>query len=301
MGLEVMGMKLDMIGSLWILIALCIMIAIGGAFMYVWFSRIHPKGKFKIYARTGVFTREYRLYYGKVPTELDIFSLLLGKRPVGFPITWFSHEFYEVKKFGIFSAMDKYFIAQSIDYRLFPLPLHDKLGVITFVMQKCPKCGISDKLWNSSLKNCPSCNEKLVYEPHAINALDLQRLKYNPETETRAIYSTEIDKDKMLPLAEYLAVYDVGAKIAEAMASNNDDNKQILDQNNPFITAIIESLPLAIIMIGFGVAAYVMWQGMGDSMNTGATLLKDASSNFAEGTRYLYNATTLMNKSGMLK
>lgn len=296
-------MKLDMVGSLWIFIALAVIIAIGGLFMFFYFQKIHPKTSFMVYARNGIFKRTYRLYYGKVPTELDIFSLLLGKRPTGFPLNWFRYEFVEGKRFGLFSNLDKMYIGQFLDGRLYPLPFGEMLGKITVMLKLCSNttCGNSNKYWGVEENKCEKCGSKLSYETVALDALLLQGMKYNPDLIDKAYFTTELDKNKMLPLSEFIAIYDVGSKIAEAMASNNDDNQKILDQNNPFITALIASLPLAIIMIGFGVAAYVMWQGMGDSMNTGMTTMKDAATINLKITEITYNTTKMLNDTGMLK
>jgi hypothetical protein len=295
MPLDIGGFNFDAIGTLWIIIALATMIAIGGLFMYVYFSKIHPKKKFVVYSRTGIHNRTYRLYYGKVPTELDIMSLLLGQRPTGFPINWFHAEHY----FG-----KKCYVGQFIEGRLFPLPLSNMLGFVTFTLKVCSnsECKFSDKTLSSDVKNCPKCKSVLKYDSIQISELELQELKFNPEFEKRAVYHTELDNEENhhLPLSEWLIMYDVGAKIAEAMAQGVDETKHILDQNNPFITALIASAPLAIIMIGFGFSAYIMWQGMGQAFSAGGTILSAASNNNLETAKIVYNTTLMLNQTGML-
>lgn len=291
MPLDMMGFQLDAVGSLWIIIALASMLAVGGLFMFFYFSKIHPKRLFKIYSKTGLHTRNYRLYWGKVPTEYDIFTLLLGKKPVGFPIEWFKYDYFDGKKAHV---------GQFIEGRLFPLPLRDMLGTTTFLVKKCKKCGAMNKYIDDDITNCPECKSKLLHEPVVLDNLLLQQLKFNPEIEERAIFTNELTKDKLMPLAEYIAIYDVGAKIAEAMATSDDDTKKILDQSNPFITALIATLPLAILMIGFGLSAYVMWQGMGDNLTRGSSILSQAAANNKIATEYLYNMTITEGNNGGL-
>lgn len=259
--MEILGFSFDIVAQLWVFIALGVIIGIIGVFMFLYMNRMHPKKGFKVYSRTGVHTRSWRLYRGHTPTEADIFSILLGKKPIGFPISWFRREYYDKKEFVV---------CQYIDGRIIPLPLEDMLGNTQFVNKVCPNC--KEEGFNDEEKDCPKCGNKFEWQTVMLSALHLQRLKFSREIEQRRLYTEEITSDKRLPLSEYLELYDVGAKIAEAMTQNIDDTKAILDQNNPFITALIASLPLAIIMIGFGFSAYVMWMGMGDAMNTNAQM-----------------------------
>jgi len=257
--LEAFGVSLDTGGWLWAIIALGAMIAVIGLFLFVYFQTIHPKVTFKVYSRTGVHTKMYRLYYGKYPTDQDIFALLLGKRPVGFPIKWFKYDYFD----GKFC-----YVAQFIDGRLFPLPIRPMLGMAQVQMKVCTSCKKSDKTLDVSLHACPDCKGKLEYQTLTLEATYLQEMKYDPEIETRALYSTEIDqKGNRVPLSEWLIMYDIGAKIAEAMDKSDDETRHVLEQNNPFIAAILASAPLAIIMIAFGFASYIMWQGMGSNMS----------------------------------
>ena len=105
------------------------------------------------------------------------------------------------------------------------------------------------------------------------------------------MYKVEIDNDKKLPLSEYVAMFDVGAKIAEAMSESTEETQGILNQNNPFVTAIIAALPLAVLMIGFGFAAYIMWTGMGNAISTAGTTLQTSTSNNLLAAQILQNIT----------
>lgn len=279
---NVLGFNFDGIGILLIFIAIATIIAIIGFFFIFYFSKMHPKKGFKIHSRTGVHTRQYRLKDGKIPTELDIFSILLGKKQPGFPITWFKQNYYDGKQF---------YEAQYIEGRIMPLPLSDMLGTATVLLKKCKDCSESSRYWEENIDKCPKCGGAIIFETETISNVTLQAIKFNPDVEVRAMYKVEIDNDKKLPLSEYVAMFDVGAKIAEAMSESTEETQGILNQNNPFVTAIIAALPLAVLMIGFGFAAYIMWTGMGNAISTAGTTLQTSTSNNLLAAQILQNIT----------
>lgn len=271
MALEILGFSLDGLAMLWIFIALGIILGIAGVYSHVYFGRMHPKKKFKVYARTGVHDRAWRVWHGKIPTELDIFSLILGKKPVGFPLSWFKYDYYATKKYGFLPSMEMCYVAQSVENRIFPLPLTPMLGTATVVLKKCsdPVCGHSDRFWDYTIDKCTLCGQPLIYETMVVDNVYLQAMKFNPEIEKRALYTTELDKTgqrMLLPLGEFVAMYDVGSKIAEAMDISDMQTQQALSANNPMLTVLYAALPLTIIMIGFGLASFISWQSMGSTL-----------------------------------
>ena len=282
--LAIMGIEIDAIGSLWIVIGIGGMALMIGLVMFFYANKLHPKKTFKVISKTGWHTKKFRLWYEKVPCNDDILTLMLGKIPVGFPISWFRTEYFDKSQF---------YIAQYAEGRIFPLPLKDKLGTVTATIKHCPKCNDSDRFWDGSVSVCDKCNEKLIFDPIVLDSVHLHRMKFNPEFETRAIYVPEVETDIGIPLAEYVRMFDVGAKIAEAITQSQMETKHVLDQQNPFMTVLLATLPLAIILIAFGFGAYIMWQGMGQNFQEGAKVLAPAAENLRIANELALNITKM--------
>lgn len=250
-------------------------------YSFFYFNNLHPIANFKIFSRTGTHTRKYRLFRGKVPTRMGIIELMLGKKPFGFLIANFKQDYYDGKQF---------YVAQYVDGRLFPLPLADVIDNQTFSCKICEKCRTSLKEWDSELTECSECEGKLIFEPVVINGLDLHALKFNPELEKRYIYKMDIDGRK-IPVSECAQVYDIGGKIAEQIAESTDVAQEIVDKHNPFLTVLIATAPMTIILLVFAFTGYIMWQANGQAFKEGADVLTTASENNLKAIEMLVNAT----------
>lgn len=234
--------------------------------IYLYASRMHPKERFLMFSKTGAWTRSIRLYNGKFPTEMDIMSLLLGKKNCGFPIELFDTEYFNGKK---------YYLAQYVEGRIFPLPFTNKLGYANIYVKFCPKCNISD--WTMfPATRCQKCKELLAIRSEQIEATKLHELKFRPDLEKRAAFGLDVTKG-YIPLQEWITMYDIGQKIAEEMDRSEYETKDILDKNNPILTVIIASLPMAIILAGFSLAIYLMFMGLGGEFSKGTENLLQAA------------------------
>jgi len=280
---------LDGVVLLFVLFAIAIIFV--SLYFFLLFSKMHPKVFFKIYARNGVWTEARRLYGGKIPTKLSIIDIMLGFKAQGFPIKYFRQENFD-RKF--------YYVAQSIEGRLFPLPLSDVVGNTIFYEFVCEnsECRTNTtpegkKYFSPEEKQCPVCFSEISVRSVAVNNLILHTLKFSPDIEKRALWrmDTQVEPAKYIPISEFIQIYDIGAKIAEMMTEEQMETKTLLDQKNPVMTAIISALPMAILLFGFGVAAYLLWQGMGANFNEGAKALQTATENL----KLIYNITNSTN------
>ncbi|MEO0132704.1 MAG: hypothetical protein ABIK73_07240 [candidate division WOR-3 bacterium] len=264
--MELLGIDISYVNTMLLVVLSSLVILAASLSVYFFAGKIHPKVKFLVFSKTGAHTRSYRLYYGKYPTDLDIISILIGKKSTGFPITLFNYEFLNGKK---------YYLAQYYEGRLFPTDMANKLGYGDIIVKYCPKCETSD-ISLEPLSNCPKCKSKLDLRSEKILNVKLHELKFAPELEKRCVFKPDLANDTLIPLQEWLAMYDIGQKIAEEMERSENEAKEMIDKN-PFMTVLIATLPLAIILAGFSLAIYLMFMGLGGEFSRGSELLKEAA------------------------
>lgn len=238
--------------------------AMGTAYLYG--SRLHPKVKFMAFTETGIWILNMRLYMDRFPTRKDLLSILLGNFDAGFPISEFSYSYFQGQKV---------YICQIIDGRIFPLPMLNRLGYADVYVQHCPKCGKSTSEMQNML-SCPDCRAKLVMKSEKISAVRLHEMKFNPSIESRALYAMDL-KNNLIPISEWLTMYDVGKRIAELMDRSELETQKLLDRHNPFLTVIIATLPMAIIILGFALAVYIIFIGLGSGLKETAQLLYEST------------------------
>lgn len=267
-----------------ILMVMCGVLGAAGVYHYLYLGNIHPKRKFRIVSRRGQHDREYRLFWGKIVTDFNIWQLMLGRIPHGFHIKNFTKDYCEGKRFGVLPTFEERFIGQSIEGRLFPFPMN--FGTKTFTIFKCSneKCAFSDvKTFFESIEIgkqyysinskkqwiCPKCGGEMVDEPIVLENTYVHSLKFTPELETRFIYINRADREnhlKKIPLMEYASMYDVASEIADEFTMSDREVQSFNDKSNPFMSVLLAAAPLVIPILAFGVAVYIMFMGGGNQM-----------------------------------
>ena len=268
---------------MWVFLGLSSIAGVIGIFIFFYFERMHPKQRFMIRTAAGYQMKALRLYGHEIPTELDIITLLFGKRPRGFRLQYFNYEFIsQPHPIPFFPpTLAKTYVGEYIQGHLFPIPFD--AGTTQFVMRRCSKCQFSDRLTTLDAPNCPKCQGAWEEVPIILSNEDLQLLKYSPDSEQRQIFTMQtLEKRGRLPLFEYIAIADVGKRALEMMDNTTSETKTVLDSNNPFITALIAALPLSITLILFAFGVFVMWQALGDSLTKGSEQMALASQNLIE-------------------
>ncbi|VVB58314.1 Uncharacterised protein [Candidatus Anstonella stagnisolia] len=262
-----------------LLIGISGILAVIGSFFYMNVNKKHPKVNFLLLSKMGIITRGVRLFSGKTVSTVTAWELLLGKIPSGFRISDFTYEYVGTKKT---------YVGYWIDGRILPTTMN--FGNTQFTLIKCPKCGKSDALDTSWMKDkggilfCSDCDCPLKEEGILLDNVLLHALKFDPSLETRFIYFSEKigDSIKKIPIQEWVSIYDIAARIGDIFTHEIRNVDNYVEKQNPLLTILMATVPYAIITLTMAVAIYVMWLGVNGQITQSAQLLLEAAKELAK-------------------
>jgi hypothetical protein len=290
-----------------------------GIFYFIYFNNLHPKTKIMCRLQSGGWRAfDFRIFYGIIPTELDITALLLGKIPTGFPIEDFPVDWLNGQKMRI---------AYYMDGRLVPFGL--ETGTSTLTEFRCNKCGYSDldtdkyiikdghfmcpknypleisqiefpkardlskysikpinffdlpKELQDQIRASEACDGEMVKEPITVTNTYLHKLKFTPDIEKRAMFFVKSSGSSFeeIPWKERIIMLDLADGIARRKVNATKNAEKFMAQANPLMNAIIISLPFTLPMLIYALSSYLAYSSTQQANTELGRLVLEASKN----------------------
>jgi hypothetical protein len=149
------------------------------------------------------------------------------------------------------------------------------------------------KEMQDKIRASEECDGEMIKEPIILTNTYLHKLKFVPETETRAMFFVKSSGSAFeeIPWKEQIAKVDIGDGIARRKVNATKNAEKFMAQSNPLMNAIIISLPFTLPMLIYALASYLAYSSTQQANTELAKIILEASKNILMAKGIPANAT----------